>query len=154
MPKSAAFARIQLHTLAAARTVPRGRVTTYAAIAASIRVVPRHVAYILATLPGDEGAHSEAVPWHRVVGDDGEVTALRSRANRERGLVQVALLEAEGVKVVDGRIPDFAARFVDIAPHVEAERPWSAPRDDGVEATLQPRKTRASTTTTTRRRRG
>jgi methylated-DNA-protein-cysteine methyltransferase-like protein len=77
---------------AAVRRVPRGRVTTYGAIAGllgSARVA-RHVGWALAALPGG----NRAVPWHRVVNRSG---AISSGGEPGRPTRQRALLEQEGV---------------------------------------------------------
>ncbi|HMO64835.1 MAG TPA: MGMT family protein [Verrucomicrobiota bacterium] len=88
--------------LAAACAVPRGRVTTYAAIAAHLEIVPRHVAFVLAGLKGAEG---DEIPWHRVVAADG-----RLRQSSPAGLRrQKERLAAEGIAVTRGpRVADFA----------------------------------------------
>lgn len=125
-PKSPAFARIRAEVLAAACAVPRGRVTTYSAIAEHLEVVPRHVAFVLAGL---KDAEVEAIPWHRVVAADG---ALRqsSRAGLRR---QKERLAAEGVAVARGpRIADFARLVFRWPPRrdhpgVPARRPYSDP---------------------------
>lgn len=99
--KSLAFARIRAEVLAAACAVPRGRVTTYGAIAAHLEVVPRHVAFVLAGLKGGE---VDDVPWHRVVAADGGLRQ-SSRAGLRR---QKERLTAEGIAVTRGpRIADF-----------------------------------------------
>lgn len=102
MAKSVAFARIKLHVLELTLTIPCGRVAAFADIAQPIRVVPRHVAYILATLSPDE---ESAVPWYRVVSAEGLLLAPRDLERTKR---QAALLRAEGVSVTrDFRVRDF-----------------------------------------------
>lgn len=111
MSKSAAFARIRREVLELTLQVPLGRVSTFAAFGAALDIMPRHVAYILATLPPEE---EQLVPWHRLVGARGELLigpkmakakqidaaatekALRSRRRAEW---QRKLLRAEGVPV-------------------------------------------------------
>lgn len=90
MARSPHYARIRLQVLDVVERVPPGRVTTYAEIADELAVVPRHVAYLLATLAPDERAE---LPWHRVVGADGAL------AGGERGAEQRARLAEEGVVV-------------------------------------------------------
>jgi methylated-DNA-protein-cysteine methyltransferase-like protein len=125
-PKSPAFARIRAEVLAATLDVPRGRVTTYAAIAAHLEVTARHVAFVLAGL---KGAEVNAIPWHRVVAAD---SGLRSgspaglRRQKER-------LAAEGVAVARGpRIADFEQRLFRWPPRrehpgVPARGPYADP---------------------------
>ena len=90
MPKSDAFIRIKRDVLAMTTSIPAGLVSTCASLGEHIDVMPRHVAYILATL--DE-AEREIVPWHRVVTDSGAV----STSNRARAKAQVERLKAESI---------------------------------------------------------
>lgn len=103
MPKSAAFIRIKAEVLAIVRGIPAGRVCTYADIGRHLEVMPRHVAYILATLTDEE---RDDVPWHRVVAESGAL----NRTKNGRGEEQRALLVAEGVVVTEaGSVVDLAA---------------------------------------------
>ncbi|MBN1826408.1 MAG: MGMT family protein [Candidatus Eisenbacteria bacterium] len=88
---------------AAARRVPRGRVTTYGRIAALVGCPsPRVVGYAMAAATPDID-----VPWQRVINARGEVSARRGGYGAE---VQRALLEEEGVLFDDrGRVD--LARF-------------------------------------------
>jgi methylated-DNA-protein-cysteine methyltransferase-like protein len=76
--------------LAAVRTIPPGRVTTYGDLSPG---APRHAGAVLAH------GHDPDVPWHRVVRADGSLA---------KGEDQRRLLEAEGVpfrgKRVDMRV--------------------------------------------------
>jgi methylated-DNA-protein-cysteine methyltransferase-like protein len=65
--------------LAAVRTIPPGRVTTYGDLSPG---APRHAGAVLAR------GHDPDVPWHRVVRADGSLA---------KGEDQRRLLEAEGV---------------------------------------------------------
>ncbi|WP_237216070.1 MGMT family protein [Falsiroseomonas oryziterrae] len=120
------FARIKGDVLAIVASVPAGRVVTYAAIGAHLDVMPRHVAYILAQLPGIEKA---TLPWHRAVAADGRLGVPKAGADGES---QRALLATEGAAFdPDGRISDFVARQVEVAalPHgvPRQTRPADAP---------------------------
>jgi methylated-DNA-protein-cysteine methyltransferase-like protein len=77
---------------AAVRRIPRGRVTSYGAVAISAGLPghARQVGYALAAL--EDGTD---VPWHRVVNARREISP-RSGDRTIEGL-QRALLEAEGV---------------------------------------------------------
>ncbi|HHW84670.1 MAG TPA: hypothetical protein GX400_00495 [Chloroflexi bacterium] len=83
-------------------SIPAGSVSTYKSLAGHIDVVPRHVAYILATLDDTERA---LIPWHRVVSDGGAI----STANKARAHDQVVRLTAEGV------IPDQQRKIINFA---------------------------------------
>lgn len=87
-------------------SVPPGRVTTYGDIAAAAGLsTPRTVGWIMRTDSAD-------LPWHRVIGASGRPSAhLATR--------QLALLAAEGVPVVDGRVRMRDARF-DLGEHTIA----------------------------------
>ena len=124
---SAFFARIKADVLRIVAAVPEGRVVTFAAIGAHLDIMPRHVAYILATLPDSEKA---TLPWHRAVAADGRLGVAKTGAD---GSPQRALLAAEGAAFdPDGRITDFVAREVWVAalPHgvPRQTRPAEAPR--------------------------
>ena len=79
------------------RRIPRGRVTTYGAVAslADRYGAARQVGYAMAALP--EGTD---VPWHRVINARGEVSPRGGGSPGDR--IQRRLLEDEGV-VFDGR---------------------------------------------------
>jgi len=81
----------------AVRKVPRGRVTTYGAIArmAGLPRQARLVGYALSALP-----NGSALPWHRIINAQGRLSL--ERAGRASGLTQRIRLEREGVKVDAG----------------------------------------------------
>jgi methylated-DNA-protein-cysteine methyltransferase-like protein len=82
------------------RRVPRGRVTTYGAVAAEAGLPghARQVGYAMAGLPDDHD-----VPWHRVINAGGRIS--RRSGGRAFESIQRTLLEAEGVPFdVNGRI--------------------------------------------------
>ncbi len=81
---------------AAIRKVPRGRVSTYGAIAkaAGYPRCSRHVARVLNLIPG--------LPWQRILGSGGRISLTGEAAMEQR-----FLLEAEGVR--------FRGRKVDLA---------------------------------------
>lgn len=105
MPKSAAFVRIERDVLAMTRAVPEGRVSTFASLGGHIDVMPRHVAYILATL---EDGERELVPWHRIVAERGKLGARNPATLAE----QIERLAEEGCTVLRGTLVGFAVRFV------------------------------------------
>jgi methylated-DNA-protein-cysteine methyltransferase related protein len=79
--------------------IPAGRVATYGDIAAAAGLSSaRTVGWIMRTDSAD-------LPWHRVIGASGRPAApLAAR--------QLALLAAEGVPIVDGRVRLAQARWV------------------------------------------
>jgi len=82
----------------AVRAVPRGRVTTYGAVAARLGV-PRGARAVGWALRALSGRRARGVPWHRVVGAGGRISLPEPGRS-----VQSRLLAREGVRVVDGRI--------------------------------------------------
>ena len=81
---------------AAIRAIPRGKVSTYGAVAeaAGYPRCARHVARVLQTVPG--------LPWQRVLGSGGRISL-----PGEYGFEQRFLLQAEGVRF-KGRCADMA----------------------------------------------
>jgi methylated-DNA-protein-cysteine methyltransferase-like protein len=79
---------------AVVRRIPRGRVTTYGAVAriAGLPGQPRLVGYALSALPD-----GTAVPWHRVINAQGRLSLERSGSSS--GLTQRMRLEREGIRV-------------------------------------------------------
>ncbi|MEO8084717.1 MAG: MGMT family protein [Ardenticatenales bacterium] len=89
------------HVYAVARRIPRGRVTTYGAIAAMLGQprAARAVGYALNALNDRIGDDAVAdVPWPRVINAQGRISIV----NREFDAAeQAARLRAEGVEVDD-----------------------------------------------------
>jgi methylated-DNA-protein-cysteine methyltransferase-like protein len=90
MPETSSYERIYR----AVRKVPRGKVTTYGAIArmAGLPRQARLVGYALSAL-----RDGSSLPWHRVINAQGRLSL--ERAGRASGVTQRLRLEREGVKV-------------------------------------------------------
>lgn len=90
------------------RLVPKGRVTSYGAVAAAIgaKSGARMVGHVLR----DSTAAKPKVPAHRVVNSKGLLTG-RHHFNPPEKMQQ--LLETEGVKVKDDKVVDFDELFWD-----------------------------------------
>ncbi len=75
------------------KQIPRGRVTTYGAVAKALRLPggARAVGYAMAACPSGRG-----IPWHRVIGAGG-----RTRMPEPHASLQRKLLASEGV-ALDG----------------------------------------------------
>ena len=73
------------------KRIPRGRVTTYGALARALKVPggARVVGYAMAGCPNGRG-----IPWHRVVGAGGRLIIREPYASKQR-----RLLESEGVEI-------------------------------------------------------
>jgi methylated-DNA-protein-cysteine methyltransferase related protein len=78
------------------KQIPRGRVTTYGALAKSLRLRggARTAGRAMAATPSGKG-----IPWHRVVGDRGKLLIREPIAALQR-----KLLESEGVTVLESRV--------------------------------------------------
>ena len=78
------------------KKIPRGRVTTYGALAKRLRIPggARVVGYAMAGCPNGRG-----IPWHRVVGAGGRLII-----REPYGSLQRKLLESEGVKIEGARV--------------------------------------------------
>jgi methylated-DNA-protein-cysteine methyltransferase related protein len=109
MAKSKAFIGIKRDALQIVAAIPAGYVTTFGSIGAYMSVVPRHIAYILATLRPEE---QSSIPWYRVVGDGGKLGKAKYDV---AGQSQAGLLIAEGLTIVDEAVEAFSTRYIDAA---------------------------------------
>ncbi len=78
------------------KQIPRGRVTTYGALAKALKLRggARTAGRAMAATPSGKG-----IPWHRVVGDRG-----RLLIPEPYGSLQRKLLESEGVQLLEFRV--------------------------------------------------
>lgn len=78
------------------KQIPRGRVTTYGALAKSLRLRggARTAGRAMAASPTGKG-----IPWHRVVGAGGKLLIREPYSALQR-----KLLESEGVEVLESRV--------------------------------------------------
>jgi len=90
------------------RLVPKGRVTSYGAVAAAVgmRSGARVVGYAMKNCP----TIKPKVPAHRVVNSSGLLTGKHHFSPPEK---MQQLLEKEGVKVRDDKVVDFDKKFWD-----------------------------------------
>jgi methylated-DNA-protein-cysteine methyltransferase-like protein len=96
-----------------ARLIPKGRVTSYGAIASYLgtKGSSRMVGYAMQAA----GTAKPPVPAHRVVNRQGLLTAKQHFG----GDLMAQLLESEGVKVENDQVQDFKTIFWD--PYIELE---------------------------------
>lgn len=90
------------------RLVPKGRVTSYGAIASAIGL--RSGARLIGHAMGHCSGQKPAVPAHRVVNSSGLLTGKFHFSPPER---MQQLLEKEGVKVKNDKVQDFKKLFWD-----------------------------------------
>jgi methylated-DNA-protein-cysteine methyltransferase related protein len=88
-----------LYTLV--KKIPRGRVTTYGAVARALKLPggARTAGRAMAACPSGRG-----IPWHRVVGAGGMLLLREPSVSLQR-----KLLESEGLQVAGRRIANFEA---------------------------------------------
>ena len=84
------------------KKIPRGRVTTYGAIARALELSggARTAGRAMAACPSGRG-----IPWHRVVGAGGRLLLREPNVSLQR-----KLLETEGLHFVERRIENFSSR--------------------------------------------
>ena len=97
MHEKSANTPLSIAIAAVIRRIPRGKVSTYGAVAeaAGYPRCARHVSKVLSGVPG--------LPWQRVLGSGGRISL-----SGEYGLEQRFLLQAEGVRFRGKRV-DMAA---------------------------------------------
>ena len=85
------------------RQVPKGRVTTYKALAESLgSKAYRAVGAAMRTNP-----YAPEVPCHRVVAADGTIGGFKGKKMGETIAEKTQMLEKEGVIVENGKVKDF-----------------------------------------------
>ena len=84
----------QERVYAACKKIPRGKVSTYGAIAKQLKSSPRAVGQALACNP-----YAPIVPCHRVVKSDGTIGGFNHKTAGKEIARKVALLRKEGVIV-------------------------------------------------------
>ncbi len=90
----------ELRVYAALRAVPRGCVTTYAALARAVGIrSPRAVGQALRRNP-----YAPAVPCHRVIASDGTLGGFNGQRSGTQLRRKKALLAEEGVRFQHGRL--------------------------------------------------
>ena len=94
------------------RQIPKGRVTSYGAIASALgtKMSARMVGWAM----NAAGAVRPKVPAHRVVNRQGLLTGKMHFSYPEQ---MQELLEKEGIKVVDDQVQDFRSKFWDPGTH-------------------------------------
>lgn len=94
LPEGAA-ASYRQRVLDVVRRIPEGRVTNYGTVAV-LAGRPRTARQVGGILYGLRESETD-VPWHRVINAQGGISTFKVGS----GELQIALLEAEGVEVVD-----------------------------------------------------
>ena len=85
------------------RKVPKGRVTTYKHLAASVN----SRAYRAVGSAMKNNPYAPQVPCHRVVSSDGSIGGYKGSKTGKSIDEKIILLKKEGVKVKNGKVEDF-----------------------------------------------
>jgi methylated-DNA-protein-cysteine methyltransferase related protein len=101
MANSPFFARIKADVLQIIAAVPEGRVVSFTDVGQHLDVVPRHIAYILATLEDDQ---KMILPWYRAVAEGGKLGTPKFAPD---GTAQEALLRHEGWSIRKSELVNF-----------------------------------------------
>ena len=90
------YSEFTLKVIRTLKSVPEGKVITYGDLAA-LAGSPRGARQVVRILNAMSKSH--LLPWHRVIGAGGKILL-----QGEGAVQQEALLEAEGVEVIAGRV--------------------------------------------------
>jgi methylated-DNA-[protein]-cysteine S-methyltransferase len=89
------------------RQVPKGKVTTYKALAARLD----SKAYRAVGQAMKKNPYAPDVPCHRVVGSDGSIGGFMGKTTGVEIERKIQMLKEEGIEVKDGKIVDFDRRL-------------------------------------------
>ena len=81
------------------KKVPKGKVTTYGALAKKLKTSPRAVGQAMRTNP-----FAPRVPCHRVIRSDGSIGGFRGKTKGKAIQEKIALLRKEGVKIKKNKV--------------------------------------------------
>lgn len=85
------------------KKVPRGRVTTYKALARALHTKGyRAIGQFMRTNP-----YAPTVPCHRVIASDGTIGGFMGKTSGKEIAKKIRMLKAEGVKITGKKIEDF-----------------------------------------------
>ncbi len=87
------------------RKVPKGRVTTYKALAKSLGTK----AYQAVGTAMKNNPYAPQVPCHRVVNADGSIGGFKGYKTGKTIQEKIELLQNEGVKIKNGKVENFEA---------------------------------------------
>lgn len=84
------------------KQIPKGKISTYGAIAKALNSSPRAVGQALRCNP-----YAPVVPCHRVVASTGKIGGFMGQVKGREIERKIALLKSEGVFVKDGEVESF-----------------------------------------------
>ena len=91
----------QKRVYALLKRVPRGKVTTYGALAKKLKSSPRAVGQALRVNP-----YAPRVPCHRVIRSDGSIGGFRGKTKGKAIKEKIELLRTEGIEVSENKIKE------------------------------------------------
>ena len=91
----------QKRVYALLKRVPRGKVTTYGALAKKLKSSPRAVGQALRVNP-----YAPRVPCHRVIRSDGSIGGFRGKTKGKAIKEKIELLRKEGIEVSENKIKE------------------------------------------------
>jgi len=89
--------------------VPKGKITTYKALAHSLG----SRAYQAVGTAMKNNPYAPKVPCHRVVLSDGSIGGFMGKKTGKTVTKKIKMLNKEGVKVVNGKVVNFASKLFD-----------------------------------------
>ncbi len=89
------------------KKIPKGKVSTYGAIAKALNSSPRAVGQALRCNP-----YAPIVPCHRVVASDGRIGGFMGKVKGKEIQKKIAMLKSEGINLKAGKIADFEKAFL------------------------------------------
>jgi methylated-DNA-[protein]-cysteine S-methyltransferase len=94
-------------TYALLKTVPKGKITTYKALALALGTKAyRAIGQFMRTNP-----YAPKVPCHRVVASDGSIGGFRGKTTGPEIKEKIAMLRKEGVMIKNKKVVDFEKRI-------------------------------------------
>lgn len=94
-----AITKFQTRVYNLLKKVPKGKVTTYGALAKKLKSSPRAVGQALKVNP-----YWPKVPCHRVINSDGSIGGFKGRTKGKAIQEKITLLKKEGVKIKNNKI--------------------------------------------------
>ncbi len=89
------------------KKIPKGKVSTYGAIAKALDSSPRAVGQALRCNP-----YAPIVPCHRIVSAAGRIGGFMGKTAGKEIQKKIAMLKSEGIKLKAGKIADFEKVFL------------------------------------------
>lgn len=96
-----AITKFQKRVYVLVKKVPKGKVTTYSAIAKKLKSSPRAVGQALKVNP-----YAPQVPCHRVINSDGIIGGFKGKIKGKAIKDKIALLKKEGIIIKNNKVKE------------------------------------------------